>query len=153
MVHSWSTLIPKAARLELPCRDAPIPICTLLVELWHRMWGGTGWKQGLGRDLFCPHHCVKTELCWWASETLWVEKFSLVCLNIWYLVFFCPHFQFTKRIATGYFQPFLRGDNLLLEAFSICAASYDWLLLTEVCRHLLCLLLLTVLNNLPIHTH
>lgn len=29
MVSTWSSLIPEAARLELPCRDAPIPSCTL----------------------------------------------------------------------------------------------------------------------------
>lgn len=77
-----------------------------------------------------------------------MAKFSFVSLDIKCGGYFsCPPFYFTKRFATGFFQPFLCGDNLLLEFFSICAASYDWLLLIQVCR-LLHFLLLTFCNNL-----
>lgn len=112
------------------------------------------WAQGdsrSGKGSLLPTS-IKAGLCW-ASETLWVEKFSFVSLNIWYIFFSCSFLTYKENCHWVFPALPMWWQSLIRGFFSIYAASYDWLLLIEVCRHLLCLLLLTVLNHLPIHTH
>lgn len=57
--------------------------------------------------------------------------------------------QIFNKVTTS--SALSHSDNLLLDFFYICAASQDWLLLIQMCRHLLCFLLLTFKKNVPPH--